>query len=580
MALLAIEAWRADSLRTVLAPTFVVLGAVGSMLLLFWLKLGVDSLIARSSNGVVVAAAGFTVSLGCLFVFTGASVRTVRQLMEAMALSVGSQLIGLATYVPRLDVFAASEGRRRLAVLRARRQDFAGLVNGLSSLVALTTRLALAFVLLFFVHPLLTLLLPGTLANAIHSFRSQARLDEAEEADAWRWQVLDDLERIAVRPESAKEVMAWAAEDFLVGRHRALAHESRKVAEVRRRTATAQSIGGSALALLYGGATVFVAYQFGVGEATAGDLVLVLVLAVRLNEVTLQMVPHAAWMIQALALPRYLAWLRQVGAEASAITPPPGRAERMRFERVSYRYPGAGSMALSDVNVEIPVGSVVAVVGRNGAGKTTLVNLMTGLYRPTGGRVLVDDADLAEVDLRTWRMSLSGAFQDAARLELILRESVGVGDLLRLEDGSAVAKALRRAHAQELVDRLPLGPNTQLGTTFGGVNLSAGEWQVVALARGMMRDSPFLLVLDEPTATLDVETEDAYYRSLTRAARETGGDMAITLFVTHRMAATAAADFVILLAGGRVAEVGTHRELMTRNGLYARLYTRQAAGYR
>jgi ATP-binding cassette subfamily B protein len=239
---------------------------------------------------------------------------------------------------------------------------------------------------------------------------------------------------------------------------------------------------------------------------------------------------------------------------------------------------------LDDVNLELPSGAVVAIVGENGAGKTTMVKLLAKMYEPTSGRILIDRTDLARIDAAAWRIRLAGAFQDFFRFEFQARHTVGVGDLPRLDDQPAVVTAVARAGADDVVVRLRAGLDTQLGPTWpGGQDVSFGQWQKLALARGFMRDHPLVLVLDEPTAALDAETEHALFERYAGAARQLAGQKAagsVTILVSHRFSTVRMADLIVVLDGARVAEVGTHEALMARRGQYAQLYGIQAAAYR
>jgi len=234
------------------------------------------------------------------------------------------------------------------------------------------------------------------------------------------------------------------------------------------------------------------------------------------------------------------------------------------------------------VSLELPAGTVVAVVGENGAGKTTLVKLLGKLYEPTSGGIFVDDQPLARMAADEWRSRLAGAFQDFFRFEFRARHTVGVGDVPRLEDEPAVVTAVGRAGADDVVARLTGGLETQLGPTWPeGVDVSFGQWQKLALARGFMRDEPLLLVLDEPTAALDAETEHALFERYAAAAH--GGRSSvgrITVLVSHRFSTVRMADLIVVLDGARLVEIGTHEELMARGGQYAELYGIQAAAYR
>jgi ATP-binding cassette subfamily B protein len=279
---------------------------------------------------------------------------------------------------------------------------------------------------------------------------------------------------------------------------------------------------------------------------------------------------------------RRLAWLEDYARslEAAADLPAPQRlAEAIRFEHVSFAYPGTDRLVLDDVTLELPAGAVVAIVGENGAGKTTLVKLLAKMYEPTRGRILIDRTDLARIDAAEWRTRLAGAFQDFFRFEFQARHTVGVGDLPRLDDDPAVVTAVGRAGADDVVVRLRAGLATQLGPTWpGGVDVSFGQWQKLALARGFMRDRPLVLVLDEPTAALDAETEHALFERYAGAAR--GGEGSVTLLVSHRFSTVRMADLIVVLDGARVVEVGTHEALMNKRGQYAQLYSIQAKAYR
>ena len=235
---------------------------------------------------------------------------------------------------------------------------------------------------------------------------------------------------------------------------------------------------------------------------------------------------------------------------------------------------------LEDISLELKPGSVVAIVGENGAGKSTLVKLLCRLYQPSQGRILVDGVDLARIPADQWRTRVAGAFQDFFRFEFRARHTVGVGDVPRLEDELAVTSAVGRAGADDVVERLPAGLRTQLGPTWpDGVEVSFGQWQKLALARGFMRDRPLLLVLDEPTAALDAETEHALFERYAAAVRaETNGR--ITVLVSHRFSTVRMADLIVVLDGARLVEAGTHEELIAKDGQYAELYRIQAAAYR
>jgi ATP-binding cassette, subfamily B, bacterial len=287
-----------------------------------------------------------------------------------------------------------------------------------------------------------------------------------------------------------------------------------------------------------------------------------------------------------LDVSRRLVWLEDHAAAAVGTADgqvPERLAEGIRLESVGFCYPGTEKPVLDDVSVVLPAGKVIALVGENGAGKSTLVKLLCGFYTPTAGSIGVDGVDLNRIPPDEWRRRVAGAFQDFLRLEYPVRTSVGVGDLPRADDPAAVRAAAERGGLHDVLAGLPHGMDTQLGASWkDGVDLSHGQWQKTALARGFMRESNLLLVLDEPTSALDAEVEHALFERFAQAARSSGDSATgrITLLVSHRFSTVRMADLILVLHGSRLAECGSHDELMARGGHYAELYEIQASSYR
>jgi ATP-binding cassette subfamily B protein len=249
--------------------------------------------------------------------------------------------------------------------------------------------------------------------------------------------------------------------------------------------------------------------------------------------------------------------------------------EGFRFEDVGFQYADRADWALRHVSFELPPAERIALVGENGAGKTTLVKLLTRLYDPTEGRILLDGVDLREYDLEALRSEVGVIFQDFVRYDLVVRENIGVGRIDAVDDDARVRDAAEKSLAAGVVSGLGSGMEHMLGRRFdGGANLSGGEWQKVALARAYMRDAQ-LLILDEPTASLDARAE---FQVFQRFSELTAGRMAV--LISHRFSTVRMADRILVLEGGRVIEDGSHEALLAADGRYAELFGLQAAGYR
>ena len=254
----------------------------------------------------------------------------------------------------------------------------------------------------------------------------------------------------------------------------------------------------------------------------------------------------------------------------------PHPEDGIRFEDVSFTYPGAQEAALENITLHLVPGTSLALVGENGSGKTTLIKLLTRLYAPTSGRILLDGQDLAEWDEAALRERIGVIFQDFARYQLLVGENVGAGDERYFEDEERWRAAAVKGRASDFIDMLPAGYQTQLGKWFkDGRELSGGQWQKIALSRAFMRSRADILVLDEPTAAMDAQAEAEVFEHFRQLARER-----ITILISHRFSTVRMADQIVVLNNGHIIERGSHEELMQLHGRYAQLFTLQARGYR
>ena len=392
--------------------------------------------------------------------------------------------------------------------------------------------------------------------------------------------LLDYLRYMGASDESAKEVKLFGLSKFLVGRYADL---SDKFYQENKKLAVRRNIVSTLLVTLgtlgYYGAYVVIIYRTVLGVFSIGTLTF-LAGSFRQSRDLIQRVLLALSQIYEQSL--YLSDLftffdvrptvvSQPGARA---VPRPIRTG-FQFEKVGFRYPGSQRWAVRHLSFTFEPHERIALVGENGAGKTTLVKLLARLYDPDEGRILLDGVDLRDYDLDSLRKNIGIIFQDFVRYDFILRENIGVSQVEALDDDARIREAARRSLADSVAQRVPQGFDQMLGRRFdNGVELSGGEWQKVALARAYMRDAQ-VLILDEPTAALDARAE---YEVFLRFAELTKGRMAV--LISHRFSTVRMADRILVLKGGELVDDGTHEELLARGGLYAELFSLQAAGYR
>jgi ATP-binding cassette subfamily B protein len=563
------------------AFALALLAALPDALLALLLKLLADGAIAGQPAVVAAAAVGLGAFAAASWLLQTVSTRVQRTFRDKVTIALESHVARLQASIATIAHQERPEYLDRLAMLRDQVFVLDHMYMSLFTTCGWLLRLAVTIALLASIHPALLLLALFALPTVATSGWRPAVEHGVRERAAPASRLARHLFTLATTASPGKEVRVTGIGPRLLDERRvAWERWYRPVSAARRISALWYTGAWAIFGAAYVGAIAFVARGL---AASPGDVLLVLAAGARLSAYVGATVGEIGflrgiWMEGA----RRLAWLEEYAASltASADQPVPARLERgIRLERVSFAYPGTARLVLQDVSLDLPAGAVVAIVGENGAGKSTLVKLLAKLYEPTDGAIYVDDQPLARMPSALWRERLAGAFQDFFRFELRAGESVGLGDLPRIGDEPAVAAAVARAGADDVVARLPEGLATQLGPTWpGGVDVSFGQWQKLALARGFMRAEPLLLVLDEPTAALDAETEHALFERYAAAASGSAGR--ITLLVSHRFSTVRMADLIVVMDGASVVEVGSHEELIARGGQYAELYGIQAAAYR
>ncbi|HEX4567297.1 MAG TPA: ABC transporter ATP-binding protein [Vicinamibacterales bacterium] len=559
------------------------LSALPDALIALWLMVLGNGVIQHRQRLVLAAAIGLGASATATWFLRLVSIRVQRRFRDKITIALEAHVARLQASVVTIAHQERPDYLDRLAMLRNQVFVLDHMYMSVFSTCAWILRLGVTLVLLASIHPALVLLAAFAIPTVMTSTWRPGVERAAQERGAQPNRLARHLFTTATTAPPAKEVRVTGIGARLErDRREAWRRGLAPIVAARWQSAAWHALAWAVFSGAYVGAIVFVSSYL---RAPAGQVLLVLAAASRLSMYIGATVGEIGflrgfWMDGA----RRLAWLEDYAAAAAASgdAPAPRSLSRgITLDHVSFTYPASSRVVLDDVSVTLPAGSVVALVGENGAGKTTLVKLLARMYEPSSGTIAVDGIPLRGMTAESWRARMSGAFQDFYRFELTARQSVGLGDVARIDDPRAVSEAVERAGAADVIAKLPSGLDTQLGPAWpGGVDVSFGQWQKIALARGFMRDDPLLLVLDEPTAALDAETEHALFDRYAASAKSLARRGRVTLLVSHRFSTVRMADLIVVLDGARVVETGTHEELMTKRGQYADLYRIQAAAYR
>ena len=584
MAGVVVDAGRAAPLLLLAATVTTTIGAFASAAYTVGYHLVVDGILARDVPAIETGAAVAVVLVVLSWTVGVISAGIQGNLTDRIYLHLGSRIATLVNAAPGLEHFETPHLIDEIDQLRRNRRALAGaarqLLNGWQVVVR---GLAIVLLLASVYPPALVVLLFGLIPGLAdrQASRIQQRSDDELAGDQ---RLMDDLFTLATTASTAKELRTYGIVDGIGERHRQIGdHVRRRAVRAAIRGAAWEAIGWTAYAFAFVGVIVLLVMRAAHGQNSPGEVVMAVSLMRRAQTQMSTASDTAGTLATAVRTGRRLLRLEDY-VSASASSRPAGAPPRLRdgitLLGVDFRYPDSETPILKDVNLRLPAGSTVAIVGDNGAGKTTLVKLLTGMYQPTAGRVLVDGVDLAEMDLVAWRSRSTAVFQDFLRPELRAGQTIGIGDLPRRGDDVAVLAAATEAGARQLIDRLPEGLDTPLGRSFtGGRELSGGQWQRLAVARSLMRREPLLTVLDEPTASLDAAAEARLYEGFAAMAASGADRGAITILVSHRFSTVRMADLIVVLSGGRIVESGDHDALLAGGGAYAQLFTLQARGY-
>jgi ATP-binding cassette subfamily B protein len=506
-------------------------------------------------------------------------------LADRITQEIDQRLMRRVSEIPGLDHLERPDFADKLRLVRDMSWVPLNFIFNLQSLVYLFFGLGATLVLLGFIHAMLLVPVLIVVPSSILQFRAhrkhQQRWDEIAPEDRLAYHYIE----LASDPRSAKEMRVFGLGPEIARRYRVLTLSYlRKLFKDRLKRSWVGLVSGLMHGAAVGGMIGFLGWLVLNDRASMGDFVM----GVTISRMLMGHVEMASgmwtWLAEASATGERYLWMLEYESEVQlredAYSAPETIINGITFQGVDFAYPGTDKQVLQDVSFFLPAGSTVAVVGENGAGKTTLVKLLSRFYDPDNGRILIDDLDLKDINLDEWRQKMSAAFQDFVKFQFIAKEAVGIGEMESIEDLERIGSSAKFAGADRVIEKLPEGFDSRLGRDFdGGTDLSEGEWQRVALARGAMRDVPALVVLDEPTASLDARAEHEVFASFASIARGRSSFKPITLLVSHRFSTVRMADLIIVMHEGNVEDIGSHEELMSREGRYAELFKLQASRY-
>jgi ATP-binding cassette, subfamily B, bacterial len=542
-------------------------------------KLVTNGAVTHHWTEAVTGVATIAAMVVLMFSAYGISVPLQTSVSERARQIFEQDVMALVASISTLEPHERPDFADRLEVLRNNSGMLIGAVwTALSNLSFFVGAFAVLG-LLAGVDPLLVVLPVFGVPLSLVTARAARTRDRAIGQTAELSRQAHHLFQVATRASFGKEVRVFGLRDEVAARYdRVTASASREMYSAGLRAGLLEAGAWLLFAAAWAAGIALVVYRARRGYLTPGDVVVTITVAAVVQNYVSGATGLVKDLTQSLAMARRYLWLLDFARSrpAGRVQPPARLVHGIRLDHVCFTYPGTDTEVLHDVDVLLPAGSTVGIVGDNGAGKTSLVKLLLGLYQPTKGSITVDGVRLADMDIVAWQSRTAGAFQDFAKLEFTIGESVGVGDLPKADDRVAVDEALNRAGSTL---RLPL--SQQLGRSWeDGIDISVGQWQQVAVGRGLMRTDPLVLVLDEPTASLDAETEHALferYRDATR--RRSARNGGVSLLISHRFSSVRMADLIVVFDQGALVECGTHEELVNRGALYAELFELQARAY-
>ncbi|MGI5157901.1 ABC transporter ATP-binding protein [Microbispora sp. CA-102843] len=573
---------RIDRVRSLLVVAVAILEQATGVGLAVLLGLFSEAASRHSTSGVVtlvLCVAIFVMLTQGTFI---AGYFTRLRLQEEIQNEVERRFLDVVGTTPTLEIHERSSRSDKAAVVRGARGDIGPAFDRLLWLAGAALALIASAVLMASVVPILAVLPLFAVPAVLATQAADKKRGQAVQRATPRTRLAGHLFTLATTAAPGRETRLFGLASELRRRHREEWDSGgQDIARTDRRARVPVALAWLFFVLAYATAIVLMVRAGLAGDASLGLIVAAIAVTSQITGQVQSLLTLTFWTLESLRATRAFLDVVEDGAvERAAVVPAtpvtvPARLDgSIKVEGLSFQYWNRDQPSLNDINLELPAGAVVALVGENGAGKSTFVKMLSGLYRPSAGRILVDGTDLAQFAPEDWRTRITAAFQDPVHIEMSLKDTIGLGWLEHRDDPERILGALRTAGGDKLLASLPEGLETRLGRkSWDGKGLSGGQWQAVANARAAMRQAPLLRVLDEPSASLDARAEEWLFQRYADLSRLEGG---VTILVTHRFTTARAADLIVVLDGGRVVEVGTHDTLSEADGLYAELFRLQA----